>query len=75
MAVDYGLSLGFDSSSLIVALLITQFVGFPAALAFGWLGKRIGPRAASCWHRRVRRRDGLGLLPRKRRASFTRWPS
>jgi len=26
-------------------LLITQFVGFPAALAFGWLGKRIGPRA------------------------------
>jgi UMF1 family MFS transporter len=44
MAVDYGLSLGFDSKSLIVALLITQFVAFPAALAFGWLGKRWGPR-------------------------------
>jgi UMF1 family MFS transporter len=27
-----------------VALLITQFVGFPAALGFGWLGKRIGPK-------------------------------
>ena len=44
MAVDYGLSLGFDSKSLIVALLITQFVAFPAALAFGWIGKRLGPR-------------------------------
>ena len=44
MAVDYGLSLGFDQEKLILALLLTQFVGFPAALAFGWLGKRIGPR-------------------------------
>ncbi len=46
MAVDYGLALGFDSNSLIVALLITQAVGFPAALAFGWLGTRIGPKRA-----------------------------
>jgi UMF1 family MFS transporter len=44
MAVDYGLSLGFDSSYLVAALLLTQFVAFPAALAFGWLGRRIGPR-------------------------------
>jgi UMF1 family MFS transporter len=26
-------------------LLLVQFVGFPAALAFGWLGKKIGARA------------------------------
>jgi len=45
MAVDYGLSLGFDRNSLIVALLITQFTGFPSALAFGWLGGRYGPKA------------------------------
>jgi UMF1 family MFS transporter len=45
MAVDYGLSLGFDQNSLITALLITQFTGFPAALAFGWLGGRFGPKA------------------------------
>ena len=45
MAVDYGLSLGFDHKDLISALLITQFTGFPAALCFGWLGSRIGPRA------------------------------
>ncbi|MBX5460315.1 MAG: MFS transporter [Steroidobacteraceae bacterium] len=44
MAVDYGLSLGLQQASLITALLLVQFVGFPAALAFGWLGKRIGAR-------------------------------
>ncbi len=44
MAVDYGMSLGFDSNDLIVALLITQFVGFPSALAFGKLGQRWGVR-------------------------------
>ncbi|MCG6894231.1 MAG: MFS transporter [Desulfobacteraceae bacterium] len=42
MAVDYGLSLGLDANHLIVALLIVQFVGFPAALAFGILGQRWG---------------------------------
>ncbi len=40
MAVDYGLSLGFQSTDLIMALLIVQFVGFPAALVFGKLGER-----------------------------------
>lgn len=44
MAVDFGLKLGFQSSSLIQALLIVQFVSFPAALAFGWLATRIGAR-------------------------------
>jgi UMF1 family MFS transporter len=44
MAVDFGLSLGFPQASLIAALLITQFVAFPAALGFGWLATRIGAR-------------------------------
>jgi len=44
MAVDYGLALGFQASDLIAALLITQFVGFPAAILFGRLGERFGPR-------------------------------
>ena len=35
MAVDYGMSIGFESSQLILALLIVQFVGFPATFAFG----------------------------------------
>jgi MFS transporter, UMF1 family len=39
MAVDYGMSIGFSSNDLIVALLITQFVGFPSALVFGKLGQ------------------------------------
>ncbi len=44
MAVDYGLSLGFDPNSLIVALLLTQFVGFPAAIGFGRLAGIIGAK-------------------------------
>ena len=44
MAVDYGLSLGFQSSVLITALLLTQFVAFPAALVWGRLGERWGAR-------------------------------
>ena len=46
MAVDYGMSLGFASNDLIVALLIVQFVGFPAALAFGKLGQKWSARKA-----------------------------
>jgi len=44
MAVDYGLSLGFESKNLITALLLTQFVAFPAALAFGRIGEWLGTR-------------------------------
>jgi UMF1 family MFS transporter len=46
MAVDYGMSLGFEANSLIVALMITQFVGFPAAIAFGKLGETLGTKPA-----------------------------
>ena len=46
MALDYGLSIGFKADDLIVALLITQFIGFPSALAFGRLGERIGAKRA-----------------------------
>ena len=44
MAVDYGMSLGFEANDLLLALLVTQFVGFPAALVFGRIGQRLGPR-------------------------------
>lgn len=44
MAVDYGLSLGFEAGDLITALLIVQFIGFPTALGMGYLGEKIGPR-------------------------------
>ncbi len=42
MAVDYGLAIGLDRQDLIIAILITNFIGFPAALLFGFLGGRIG---------------------------------
>lgn len=44
MAMDYGLRLGFDQLSLVKAFLITQFIGFPAAIAYGKLGEKIGAR-------------------------------
>jgi UMF1 family MFS transporter len=42
MAVDYGIAIGLPSNSLIVALLLVQFVGFPATLVFGRIGQRFG---------------------------------
>lgn len=45
MAVDYGLSRGLSSADVTTAILLTNFIGFPAAIAFGWLGGRIGARA------------------------------
>lgn len=44
MAVDFGTKLGFPSDSLIKALLIVQFIAFPFALLFGWLGDRFGTK-------------------------------
>lgn len=40
MAVDYGLSIGLPSESLIIALILVQAIGFPATLAFGWLAQK-----------------------------------
>lgn len=44
MAVDYGLSIGVPTNSLITALLIVQFVGFPATILFGRIGDRYGAK-------------------------------
>ena len=46
MAVDYGMSLGFDSSALITALLLVQFIAFPAALLYYRFAARIGVKTA-----------------------------
>jgi len=42
MAVAYGSDIGLDASSMITALLLTQFVGFPATLVFGIFADKIG---------------------------------
>lgn len=44
MAGIYGKQLGLPSESLITALLIVQFVGFPATLGFALVAKRIGAK-------------------------------
>lgn len=44
MAVDFGMAIGLQSADLLGALLLTQFVAFPAAIVFGRLGERFGAR-------------------------------
>lgn len=44
MAVDYGIAIGLPANSLIVALLLVQFIGFPATLLFGRIGQRHGAK-------------------------------
>ncbi len=46
MAVNFGQRLGFSQTDLVKALLITNFVGFPATLAYGALGHWLGPKKA-----------------------------
>ena len=40
MATSYGTALGLESSGLLLALLVTQFVAFPCAIIFGRLSRK-----------------------------------
>ncbi len=44
MAVDFGAAINLPASDLVLAILITNYLGFPATLAFGLAGRRFGPR-------------------------------
>lgn len=44
MSMNYGVRLGFDQMSLVQALLLTQFIGFPAAIIYGKLGQKYGTK-------------------------------
>ncbi len=44
MATTYGDEIGIEDTSLIVVLLIVQFVGIPFSFAFGWLARKIGTK-------------------------------
>lgn len=46
MAVNFGQRLGFSDTDLVTALMITNYVGFPATLAYGILAHRFGTKAA-----------------------------
>ena len=46
MATNYGQVLGFSVNDLMLALLIVQFVGFPATLAYGYFAARFGGKQA-----------------------------
>lgn len=42
MSVDFGMSIGITSKTLMISLLCVQFVAFPAALLFGLLSRKYG---------------------------------
>ena len=42
MALAYGADIGLEASDMILALIITQFVGFPATILYGILGDKLG---------------------------------
>jgi UMF1 family MFS transporter len=44
MATSYGTDLGINSTMLVLALVLTQLVAFPSALAFGKFSARVGAR-------------------------------
>ena len=46
MAVKIGSSLGFETSDLITALLMAQFIAFPSALLYNWFSKKVGIKNA-----------------------------
>ncbi len=46
MAVKVGSSMGFAPSDLIIAILMVQFIGVPAALLYNWIGTKIGVKNA-----------------------------
>ena len=46
MAVKIGSSLGFAAGDLITAILMVQFIGFPAALLYNWFAKNVGIKNA-----------------------------
>jgi UMF1 family MFS transporter len=44
MAVNFGQRLGFEDSDLVMAILIANFVGFPATMIYGFLAHRFGAK-------------------------------
>ena len=44
MSTSYGTDLGIASTQLVLALLVTQFVAFPSAIAYGRLAGRFGTK-------------------------------
>jgi UMF1 family MFS transporter len=44
MAANYGQRLGFSNQDMVIAFMVTNFAGFPATFAFGFIGHKYGPK-------------------------------
>jgi UMF1 family MFS transporter len=46
MATDFGLAIGLSPFSLMLSILLVQFVAFPSSIGFGFLARRMGTEKA-----------------------------
>jgi UMF1 family MFS transporter len=46
MATTYGDEIGIKEDSLIIVLLLVQFLGIPFSFAFGWLARKLGTKTS-----------------------------
>ena len=75
LSTSYGTDLGIDSTQLVLALLVTQFVAFPSAIIYGRLSSKYGtrrmlliaiahaPHAADCHRSVLWHHPVRGVLP------------
>jgi UMF1 family MFS transporter len=46
LAAAFGDEIGLDHNQMLVALLLTQFIGFPCSIGFGILARKVGAKSA-----------------------------
>lgn len=44
LAAAYGAEIGLDHNDMLIALILTQFIGFPCSLGFGFLAHHLGAK-------------------------------
>lgn len=44
MATKYGIEVGLDSNTLMIALLVVQIIAFPFAILYGWLADKLSAK-------------------------------
>ena len=72
MATIYGEGIGIDTGAMITALLLTQFIGVPAAFAFGAVASRIGAKTGILIGLAVYAGDHRARLLHEHRNAFLR---
>lgn len=49
LAAAFGDEIGLDHNQMLIALVLTQFIGFPSSIGFGFLAQSLGARTSIFW--------------------------